>query len=317
MSVRPKDTRDNLLSCYTNAVKSLSSAYRSQVIFSQRCRERYLHGGGRNYFETAGIEMGGLSDLTAGYTVERSGYPEHVLLLTLKGRARLRAESEDAWLEQGRLALLPAGASYHFEAGKLWRLLWFHFRRETIWDRFFGSRAEVISASMQAELCDLAERFLAENLRGDRSDAPAILDTLARLIVLYLQRELESTREGSRTEERIVLEALWRDVAGALGAPWTIASLGRHLGWSRTKLQAYCSRFYGCGAMERVTRLRMEHAGQRMRNSTAKLAEIAPSVGYEDVFAFSKAFKRVMGVSPRVHRIELPGCGSAALRISD
>jgi AraC-like DNA-binding protein len=40
-------------------------------------------------------------------------------------------------------------------------------------------------------------------------------------------------------------------------------------------------------------------AGDRLQNSRDPISVIAPSLGYESEAAFSTAFKRVMGCSPR------------------
>jgi AraC-like DNA-binding protein len=47
---------------------------------------------------------------------------------------------------------------------------------------------------------------------------------------------------------------------------------------------------------------RMQLAAERLRTSTAKVAAIAGAVGYESEEAFSRAFKRLMGVPPAAWR---------------
>ena len=51
--------------------------------------------------------------------------------------------------------------------------------------------------------------------------------------------------------------------------------------------------------MEYLTRWRMLLAGDRLRASPEPILSIALSLGYESESAFGKAFKRVMGCSPR------------------
>lgn len=51
--------------------------------------------------------------------------------------------------------------------------------------------------------------------------------------------------------------------------------------------------------MEYLTRWRMLLAGDRLTNSTDPISIIALSLGYESESAFSTAFKRVTGCSPR------------------
>lgn len=51
--------------------------------------------------------------------------------------------------------------------------------------------------------------------------------------------------------------------------------------------------------MEYVTRWRMLLAGNKLENSSDPVSVISFSLGYESESAFSTAFKRVMGASPR------------------
>ena len=55
----------------------------------------------------------------------------------------------------------------------------------------------------------------------------------------------------------------------------------------------------GASPMDYLTRWRMMLAGDRLRNPGDPISAIALSLGYESESAFSTAFKRVMGSSPR------------------
>jgi AraC-like DNA-binding protein len=51
--------------------------------------------------------------------------------------------------------------------------------------------------------------------------------------------------------------------------------------------------------MEYLTRWRMLLAADRLKNSGDGLSTIAQSLGYESESAFGKAFRRIMGCTPR------------------
>ena len=51
--------------------------------------------------------------------------------------------------------------------------------------------------------------------------------------------------------------------------------------------------------MQYLTRWRMLLAGDKMANSSDSISEIAQSLGYVSASAFTKAFKKIMGCSPR------------------
>jgi len=80
---------------------------------------------------------------------------------------------------------------------------------------------------------------------------------------------------------------------------WTLKSLGERSGMSRTTFAVTFKEMVGQSPMEYLTRWRMMVAGDRLRSSGDPISVIAPSLGYESESAFSTAFKRVMGCSPR------------------
>jgi AraC-like DNA-binding protein len=80
---------------------------------------------------------------------------------------------------------------------------------------------------------------------------------------------------------------------------WTLQSLAERAGMSRTTFTMKFKETVGASPMEYLTRWRMMVAGDRARNSDDPISAIAMSLGYESESAFSTAFKRVMGCSPR------------------
>lgn len=80
---------------------------------------------------------------------------------------------------------------------------------------------------------------------------------------------------------------------------WTLASLAERAGMSRTTFTLKFKETVGTSPMEYLTRWRMMVAGERLTHSSDSISVIALSLGYESESAFSTAFKRVMGRSPR------------------
>lgn len=80
---------------------------------------------------------------------------------------------------------------------------------------------------------------------------------------------------------------------------WTLASLAERAGMSRTSFTLKFKETVGASPMDYLTRWRMMVAGERLTHSGDPVSVIALSLGYESESAFSTAFKRVMGCSPR------------------
>jgi AraC-like DNA-binding protein len=83
------------------------------------------------------------------------------------------------------------------------------------------------------------------------------------------------------------------------GQPWTLQKLADSVGMSRSIFALRFKEIVGATPMEYLTRWRMLLAGDRLKNSDDSISEIALSLGYESESAFGKAFKRVMGGSPK------------------
>jgi AraC-like DNA-binding protein len=84
--------------------------------------------------------------------------------------------------------------------------------------------------------------------------------------------------------------------------PWTVESLAEAAGMSRSAFALRFKELLGQGPVEYVTEWRMHKAVQLLQGRDKKLFEIAKNVGYESNVAFSKAFKRLLGVTPGEHR---------------
>jgi AraC-like DNA-binding protein len=80
---------------------------------------------------------------------------------------------------------------------------------------------------------------------------------------------------------------------------WTLQELAGHAGMSRSTFALRFKETVGASPMEYLTRWRMLLGGDRLENSSDPISVIALSLGYESESAFSTAFKRVMGCSPR------------------
>jgi AraC-like DNA-binding protein len=94
------------------------------------------------------------------------------------------------------------------------------------------------------------------------------------------------------------LAAIHRDP----GRAWTIESLARAVGLSRSALAERFTQFVGQPPMQYLTNWRMQLAANHLLSGTESVAVIANRVGYESEAAFSRAFKKAVGSPPSVWR---------------
>ena len=58
----------------------------------------------------------------------------------------------------------------------------------------------------------------------------------------------------------------------------------------------------GKNLTEAILELRVKKACELLKNTSLKISEIAPMVGYETAANFSKVFKKMMNITPREYR---------------
>lgn len=79
---------------------------------------------------------------------------------------------------------------------------------------------------------------------------------------------------------------------------WTLAALGREVGFSRTLLVDSFNRHLGIPPMTYLSNWRMQLAAGMLMEGSKTLAQVADHVGYESEASFSRAFKRFTGLAP-------------------
>jgi AraC-like DNA-binding protein len=85
---------------------------------------------------------------------------------------------------------------------------------------------------------------------------------------------------------------------------WTVEELASRAATSRSVLDERFRNLLGQPPMRYLTEWRMQIAADLMKDTPAKLATIANTVGYGSEEAFSRAFQRYLGVSPGHWRSE-------------
>ena len=143
---------------------------------------------------------------------------------------------------------------------------------------------------------------------GFSAAVPALLD----LLLLYVLRTWYAHQAdvGAQGWAKALSDPA---IASALGQiqrspdkPWTVAALAADAAMSRSAFARQFSKSVGEPPLTYLTRWRMNLAGRLLRETDLTLGEIASRVGYRSDFAFSKAFRKLVGTSPgnyrRVHR---------------
>jgi len=83
---------------------------------------------------------------------------------------------------------------------------------------------------------------------------------------------------------------------------WTLDSLAREAGVSRSILAERFTHLVGLPPMQYLTHWRMQLAARHLGDGASKVSAVAAQVGYGSEAAFSRAFKKIAGDSPAAWR---------------
>lgn len=270
------------------------------------------------------------------------------------GELTLEVEGETRTIRTGDLVLVPHGTGHRAwgtEAAPTPSV--FDLPHDYVSEQYAvlrhgggGARTDVVCGGIRLEhpaarqlVASLPPLIHIEAARSTRAD-------WMRATLELMAEEIQEVRPGgeavvSRLCDIVVIQAIrtWieRDPAaqagwlGALRDPqigvaigrihrnpeqnWTVAALADEVAMSRSAFAARFTELVGEPAMRYVTRWRMYVAVDRLQHTDTSVAAVATAVGYDSEAAFSRAFKRVIGVSPRAARRpgpEMPTAPAAA-----
>ena len=163
------------------------------------------------------------------------------------------------------------------------------------------------SRSTRADWMRSTLELMGEETQRVRPGSEAIVSRLCDIVVIQTIRTWIERHPAAQTGW---LGALRDEQVGAAIArihanpehDWTVASLADEVAMSRSAFAARFTELVGESAVRYVTRWRMHVALDLLQHGDPSVAAVAAKLGYGSEAAFSRAFKRVVGTTPRSAR---------------
>jgi len=254
------------------------------------------------------------------------------------GHCWLEVEGEEPrLLQQGSLTLVPHGNGHCIRSSPSARAMpLFDIPVERVSDRYevmrYGGDGDLTQLTCGVVSFDqLAGQQLVaqlpEVLQIDSWDEEE--DSWLQSTLRFISREASELRPGGETvithlADILIIQAIrtWIDqapeanqgwlaalrdkhVGKALAAihrepekDWTVDSLAREVGMSRSGFSARFTNLVGESAKRYLTQWRMQLARVQLQQTSDSLSVLADRLGYQSEAAFCRAFKRVFGVPP-------------------
>lgn len=251
------------------------------------------------------------------YDVQLQPMQEHVIAATFEGSGKAIATIDGRTCTRscrpGTITMAPRGHDGH------WRLD-AHIQVSNIYlghDRVQAS-ADLLAEGRGYELLDRvnhpdARLFAVMSLicaEVETADPSLLyLEHAVDLLCLELLRNHSSLGRFPLEPQRGLAHWQVRRVTGYmrehLDAEISLQELANLVGMSRYHFCSAFRRATGSAPYECLTRMRMEMACDLLRRSALQVGDIAGAVGYGRASAFSSAFRKVVGVTPREYRRRL------------
>jgi AraC-like DNA-binding protein len=148
---------------------------------------------------------------------------------------------------------------------------------------------------------------VVEESNRPRPGGEAVLERMSEMIFIEVLRRYADALPDDQTGWLAGMRdaAVGRALALMHERPaeaWTIDRLGDEAALSRSTLHERFVHFIGQPPMQYLTQWRMQLAAGMLRDSDAKVIDVALDVGYENEAAFARAFRRSVGESPAAWR---------------
>lgn len=225
-----------------------------------------------------------------------------------KGTGRLSVAGVEYEVRPGDLFITNPNTRHNFEAAREWPMEGISFK--------FDIRENDTAPEFPAHVCNLGilsrnqqremEHYLrraCEEANAGRDESHQLAAALLSVFFLLLLRYVRDIEEMTSSESDLtVCERVMEYIRLHYSRQITLADLARIAG---REPRYFCRRFSrerGISPIAALTQERMRAAKKLLTLTRLPVGEVGQRVGYQDTYHFSKRFKEVVGLSPRLYR---------------
>ncbi len=219
------------------------------------------------------------------------------------GEGETRHHGKVFRLRPGHLFCIPAHTPGYYRCAEGMELAWLHFEAAVLGSlEPFGAFGWPFAVPVRDPAAVDGLYFgILERMSDPQPAARLEIDGGLRQLLARFARPVDE-RSGTLARARRFAPVL-AYIEHHLAAPMKLAELAELAHLQPTYFSNLFSRVLGQPPMTYLTRRRIERAeALLLSRPEAKLQEVAERVGFQDVFHFSRTFKRVAGVPPSQYR---------------
>ncbi len=210
-----------------------------------------------------------------------------LLHYVVSGFGRFEKEGKVFELTPGQIFVIPPGVTTYYEADAKhpWTYIWIGF---TATDELPIKIPTVITAPELGEIFEDMKR--CSEFESGKEEF--LLSKIWEMFSI-LQKNAQTADEWINNAINYIHQNYHN--------PITVSDIVDVIGFDRCYFSSIFKKKTGLSPSRYLMKLRMEKAATLMLKSGVKPSVAANSVGYDDIFTFSKVFKKHFGVSPRYY----------------
>ncbi len=276
--------------------------WENKLILDPACEEIFIDNRLQAGLMEFDIQLGGVSNLSKRYLVRRHQCKYHTLIYTRLGQGLLKTASENRQIPRDSLLLLPAGSSFSYQlenANNNWQIVWYLIDDAPNW-QWLKNRGICLNTNNNVDNIYYLSLALYQETVARRPSS-SLLSLNAQLLVGHINRDLQASENFSCRKQQNI-ETFFHQLEYKLQQPWNLPALAKLAGYSPAQFNRLCLQQLATTPIKKLRQLRMQRAKALLKSSELNLSDIANAVGYKDVFNFSSAFKREVGIAPNLYR---------------
>jgi AraC-like DNA-binding protein len=252
--------------------------------------------------------IGFYAETSEHYRQRRKGCNQHIIIYCTEGNGWISVNGKRFNVKENQYFIIPKNVPHSYGSSKQnpWSIYWIHFLGElsddfsnltknplTIFpshiDRI-DNRIELFEEMFQ----NLEMGFSRENLQYANI---CLMHFLASFKFLDQYRQIRK-----RDDSDPILKSM-RHMKSCIGEDAvTLLNLAKAVNLSTSQYSLLFKRKTGKSPLDYLIQLRIQKACELLDNTSLKIKDIAPQVGYPDPYYFSRIFTKVIGNSPRDYR---------------
>lgn len=248
----------------------------------------------------------GMSECEPGHSVGPEVRPNYVIHCVLGGKGYFEVGEKHFDIKKGQGFLIEPETLIHYKAdeNEPWTYMWIGFSGAQA-----GKYLEDIGLTSKNLVfqCDKLDELKNIILRMFQYQHLSVVNQYHLQGLLYeffavLADGMHIEEVGHAADDNSYVREAVNFIRNAYYRGITVSEIAEHVSVNRSYLYKLFEETFGMSPKEFLTRFQISRAKELLTWSDISIESVAWSCGYKDSLAFSKVFKKMMGVSPTAYR---------------